>query len=178
MALNPSRPPGIPNKALLLVVAVALAVVIAVFLLLGPRSGYQPSTSDREGTSIPVPAKSGGSPSVSASGSDVCAEWKLSEPNLSACRTSWKDAITNEDRISVRSKYAPLGEAPQGSSGTEGENTAETIRTDSPTGVQLCDTWKLAGRILSECRAEFKAAKDDQDRARITEKYRESSAER
>lgn len=102
---------------------------------------------------------------LTGAGADICGDWNLEGGRLAECRRQWMDAPTDADRLRIRNLYAP----------TAGNKEANEIAIDpdpQPVGsASFCDQLRLRGPDLSECRAQWQAAKTEGDLARVRTRY-------
>lgn len=109
-------------------------------------------------------------PSVNAAGSDICNTWNLPGNDLAECRRQWMDARTDADRVEVRNRYEKrAGDDPVASQKQRPAPEAVDASND-------CDRLHLSGPDLSECRAQWKAAKTEADRKKLLARYEAISA--
>jgi hypothetical protein len=102
---------------------------------------------------------------LSGSGTDVCGDWKLAGDQLATCRRQWMDAATDADRLRLRNKYEP------GADARKVEETPVTHAPESLNNPTFCDQFKLRDPDLSECRAQWKGAKTEEDLSRLRVRY-------
>jgi hypothetical protein len=104
-------------------------------------------------------------PSVTARGSEACAQWNVKGKELAECRRAWMDANTDADRLKVRERYERRPEA------QKAHPTTKTLAPGQVDATTSCDHWNLKPADLSECRAQLKAARNQSDFARIENRY-------
>lgn len=102
---------------------------------------------------------------LTGDGADICGEWNLEGGRLVECRRQWVDAATNADRLRVRNMYAP-------SAGKkEASEPALDRRSQAQEASSFCEQLDLRSADLSECRAQWQAAKTEGDLARVRTRY-------
>jgi hypothetical protein len=104
-------------------------------------------------------------PPASGSGEDVCMGWNLTGEKLTTCRQQWMEAKTDADRLAVRNQYAPE------KGGVWGQVRDSHKPIADPDATTPCDTWHLSAADLTQCRAEWKSARNDADRDKLRRRY-------
>lgn len=114
---------------------------------------------------IPADAGDDRRGALSAAGADICGEWNLEGGRLAECRRQWMDARTDADRLRIRDMYEPSAEK---------KAASEPALDRAPQALNnpaFCDQFNLRSPDLSECRAQWKAAKTEGDLARLKARY-------